>query len=38
LEQLAAETGFHILETFSSDGENGALGLYQVWQPEKSSP
>ncbi len=33
LTALAAETGFHIHETFSSDGENGALGLYQVWQP-----
>ena len=32
LEQLARETGFRILETFLSDGENRRLGLYQVWQ------
>lgn len=30
---LAAETGFIILETFLSDGENSRLGLYQVWAP-----
>jgi SAM-dependent methyltransferase len=31
LSHLAAEAGFEILETFSSDGEGGRLGLYQVW-------
>lgn len=30
---LARETGFKIMETFLSDGENGRLGLYQVWAP-----
>lgn len=30
---LAAATGFIILETFLSDGENSRLGLYQVWTP-----
>ena len=32
LESLAADTGFKILETFSSDGEGGNLGLYQIWK------
>jgi tRNA (uracil-5-)-methyltransferase TRM9 len=32
LTSLARETGFTILESFSSDGENGKLGLYQVWE------
>lgn len=31
LQALATATGFHILETFYSDGETGDLGLYQVW-------
>jgi 2-polyprenyl-3-methyl-5-hydroxy-6-metoxy-1,4-benzoquinol methylase len=31
LAALAAETGFTIVETFSSDGEGGDLGLYQEW-------
>ena len=31
LAALAEETGFQILETFTSDGEGGELGLYQVW-------
>lgn len=31
LEALAAAAGFEIQETFLSDGENGRLGLYQVW-------
>ena len=31
LEQLAAVTGFSIIESFLSDGENRRLGLYQVW-------
>jgi tRNA (uracil-5-)-methyltransferase TRM9 len=32
LSELAKETSFAILETFSSDGENERLSLYQVWQ------
>lgn len=33
LEGLAAEAGFAILDSYLSDGENGRLGLYQVWVP-----
>jgi SAM-dependent methyltransferase len=29
---LAAQSGFSVIETFHSDGENGRLGLYQIWQ------
>ncbi len=29
--RLAAESGFQVLESFSSDGEGGRLSLYQVW-------
>ncbi|MGE5221056.1 MAG: class I SAM-dependent methyltransferase [Omnitrophica WOR_2 bacterium] len=29
---LAVEAGFHILETFYSDGEGGRLSAYQIWQ------
>lgn len=32
LNALAAATGFQVRETFYSDGENGKLGLYQVWK------
>jgi len=32
LQELAEASGFHIDQTFYSDGENGNLGLYQVWQ------
>ena len=32
LEELAAEAGFGIVETFLSDGKNHRLGLYQVWR------
>ena len=32
LSKLAQESQFEILETFSSDGEGGHLGLYQAWQ------
>jgi tRNA (uracil-5-)-methyltransferase TRM9 len=32
LERLAKECGFTISETFTSDGEGGNLGLYQIWQ------
>jgi SAM-dependent methyltransferase len=31
LETLAGETGFRVSEVFWSDGENGKLGVYQVW-------
>ena len=34
LSQLAAGTGFRVVESFLSDGENGRLGLYQVWEAE----
>ena len=33
LNDLAGTTGFQAVETFSSDGETGNLGLYQVWKP-----
>ncbi len=33
LDELAAASGFTIQESFLSDGENGRLGLYQVWNP-----
>ncbi len=36
LEELAARTGFDILEEFESDGEGGRLGLYQVWRVKSS--
>jgi 2-polyprenyl-3-methyl-5-hydroxy-6-metoxy-1,4-benzoquinol methylase len=32
LSQLAAETGFRVIESFLSDGANGKLGLYQIWE------
>ncbi len=32
LDELAAGSGFEILETFESDGEGGRLGLYQRWK------
>jgi hypothetical protein len=32
LEALAAASRFRVRETFFSDGENGRLGLYQVWE------
>lgn len=32
LGQLAAETGFRVVDSFLSDGENGRLGLYQTWE------
>lgn len=34
LGDLATEAGFHILETFYSDGEGGRLGIYQIWQTD----
>ena len=36
LASLAARSGFHILQSFYSDGKEGNLALYQVW--EKSAP
>lgn len=32
LSQLAAETGFRVVASFFSDGANGQLGLYQIWE------
>jgi tRNA (uracil-5-)-methyltransferase TRM9 len=32
LERLAEAAGFKVIQSFLSDGENGRLGLYQVWQ------
>jgi tRNA (uracil-5-)-methyltransferase TRM9 len=32
LAELAAATGFEVVESFVSDGENHRLGLYQVWR------
>ena len=32
LRTLAAETGFTVVESFFSDGKEGNLGLYQVWE------
>jgi SAM-dependent methyltransferase len=32
LEALAAASKFHVRQTFRSDGNNGQLGLYQVWE------
>jgi SAM-dependent methyltransferase len=29
---LASETGFRVVESFLSDGVDGRLGLYQVWE------
>ena len=34
LSSLAEECGFFIQESFYSDGENGKLGLYQIWSRE----
>jgi tRNA (uracil-5-)-methyltransferase TRM9 len=34
LGQLAAETGFRVVESFFSDGEGERLGLYQIWEAE----
>jgi tRNA (uracil-5-)-methyltransferase TRM9 len=31
LERLANQSGFKVLKTYFSDGENGRLGLYQSW-------
>jgi tRNA (uracil-5-)-methyltransferase TRM9 len=34
LGQLAAVTGFRVVESFFSDGEGRCLGLYQIWESE----
>ena len=33
LSGLAAQAGMRVSESFLSDGENGRLGLYQIWIP-----
>jgi tRNA (uracil-5-)-methyltransferase TRM9 len=33
LHGLAAQAGMRVSESFLSDGENGRLGLYQMWNP-----
>jgi len=33
LNELAKASGFHISDTFYSDGKERNLGLYQVWRP-----
>lgn len=33
LADLARRTGFSVCDTFYSDGKEGNLGLYQVWEP-----
>ncbi|HSO27669.1 MAG TPA: class I SAM-dependent methyltransferase [Anaerolineales bacterium] len=33
LRELAYESGFTVLETYHSDGENSQLGLYHIWGP-----
>ncbi len=32
LAELAQQTGFEVIETFYSDGENKRLSLYQIWK------
>ncbi len=32
LQRLAAASGFHVRETFYSDGKEGNLALYQIWE------
>ena len=34
LQALAEASHFHVLETFRSDGGNGLLGLYQIWEAQ----
>lgn len=36
LKSLATETGFHVTDTFYSDGKTGDLGLYQIWKKGNS--
>jgi tRNA (uracil-5-)-methyltransferase TRM9 len=35
LEELAKAAGFEVVGSFLSDGENGRLGLYQVWRAKE---
>jgi tRNA (uracil-5-)-methyltransferase TRM9 len=37
LSELAQVSGFRVRDTYRSDGENGQLGLYQVWEPDPSA-
>lgn len=37
LHELAQETGFRVIESFYSDGQDGNLGLYQVWEHIENS-
>lgn len=32
LRELAESSGFRVVDQFRSDGENGRLGLYQIWR------
>lgn len=32
LRELAGNSGFRVVDEFRSDGENGRLGLYQIWK------
>jgi redox-sensitive bicupin YhaK (pirin superfamily) len=32
LNAMATASGFQVREMFRSDGENGQLGLYQIWE------
>jgi tRNA (uracil-5-)-methyltransferase TRM9 len=34
LDALAKASGFHVSDTFYSDGDGGRLGLYQIWEPD----
>ncbi len=34
LRALAQDSGFEVIDAYLSDGENGRLGLYQVWKKE----
>lgn len=34
LHELAAQSGFRVSGIFTSDGETGNLGLYQIWEKE----
>ncbi len=38
LARLAAESGFQVAESFSSDGQGGRLSLYQVWEGLQKFP
>ena len=35
LSRLAKLSGFHVVESFYSDGATGNLGLYQIWKKVK---